>query len=166
MGPPDRRFTFHGAHYQVTDAEPTLTPVQRPHPPIIIGGTGPIRTPRLAAQHADDYNAAFTSANMAGEHYRRVAAACAAMGRPVDTMTFSTLQTTCCGRTEREVARRVAAAGETPGRIALHGSPDQIVHQIGRFRAAGATRVYLRILDLHDHDHLELIAGKVLPQLT
>jgi probable F420-dependent oxidoreductase len=44
-------FTFHGQHYQVTDLDGEPKPVQRPHPPIVIGGGGP-KILALAARHA------------------------------------------------------------------------------------------------------------------
>ena len=50
--------TFEGRHYQLKDAIAEPKPVQRPHPPIWIGGSGPKRTLRLAAEYADVWNAA------------------------------------------------------------------------------------------------------------
>ena len=50
--------TFSGKHYQLKDAIAEPKPVQRPHPPIWIGGSGPKRTLRLAAEYADVWNAA------------------------------------------------------------------------------------------------------------
>ena len=52
------RTTFAGQHYRLQDAVAEPKPVQRPHPPIWIGGSGPKRTLRLAAQYADVWNAA------------------------------------------------------------------------------------------------------------
>lgn len=46
-----------GTHYQLTDAVAEPKPVQRPHPPIWIGGSGPKRTLRMVAQYADAWNA-------------------------------------------------------------------------------------------------------------
>ncbi|WP_278237382.1 LLM class F420-dependent oxidoreductase [Isoptericola sp. AK164] len=48
--------TFHGEHYRLTDAVAEPKPVQRPHPPIWIGGSGPRRTLRMVARYADAWN--------------------------------------------------------------------------------------------------------------
>ncbi|MPZ90930.1 MAG: TIGR03621 family F420-dependent LLM class oxidoreductase [Actinobacteria bacterium] len=45
-------FSFEGAHYRVTDAEPKPMPAQRPRPPLLIGGGG-LRLLTFAAQQAD-----------------------------------------------------------------------------------------------------------------
>jgi F420-dependent oxidoreductase-like protein len=50
------RFFFAGTHYRLVDAEPGLAPVQRPRPPIVIGGVGPNRTLPIVAQWADHWN--------------------------------------------------------------------------------------------------------------
>jgi hypothetical protein len=41
----------------------------------------------------------------------------------------------------------------------------EVVHAIGGYAAAGATRMYLQTLDVDDLDHIELIAAEVAPQL-
>lgn len=48
----DKPFSFDGEHYRVTNLNGTPKPVQRPHPPFLMGGGGP-RFLRLAGQHAD-----------------------------------------------------------------------------------------------------------------
>ena len=83
-------------------------------------------------------------------------------------MRFSTAMTACVGRDDAEVARRAAAIGSDTGSQRadnLGGTPAEVVERIGRHAEAGMERLYLQILDLSDLDHLELIAGQVLPQL-
>jgi alkanesulfonate monooxygenase SsuD/methylene tetrahydromethanopterin reductase-like flavin-dependent oxidoreductase (luciferase family) len=76
----------------------------------------------------------------------------------------------CCGRDEAELARRADAIGQKPAdlrRDALAGSPAEIVDRLGAFAEAGGglDRAYLQVLDLHDVDHLELLASEVMPQV-
>src|SRR6202163_2074209 len=59
--PVGTKFSFAGKCYQVTDSPGLPKPVQKPRPPIVIGGGGPKRTPRLAAQYAQDFNVSFQS---------------------------------------------------------------------------------------------------------
>jgi alkanesulfonate monooxygenase len=97
-----------------------------------------------------------------------VRAACEAIGRQPDSLVYSVAQTVCCGVDDAEVKRRADAIGldaDDLRRTGLAGTPDEIVDKIGRLAEIGADRVYLQTLDLDDLDHLELIAGHVMPQL-
>lgn len=83
-------------------------------------------------------------------------------------MILSAAQTVCCGKDDAEVARRAEAIGrgaEDVRATILGGTPAEVVDKIGRFAEAGAERLYLQVLDLSDLDHLDLIAGEVMPQV-
>lgn len=162
----DKPFSYDGRHYQLTDSPALPKPAQRPRPPVIIGGTGAKRTPRLAARFADEYNVPFHGLDDTRAAYDRVRAACADGGR--DDMIYSAAQVVCCGRDEAELARRAAAIGRDVEELranGLAGTPAELVDKIGRFAELGAGRLYLQTLDLTDLDHLDLIAAEVLPQV-
>jgi F420-dependent oxidoreductase-like protein len=166
--PVGKTFSFEGVHYPVTDSPALPKPAQRPRPPILVGGDGPRRTPQLAARFADEYNVPFVSPEETGAAFGRARDACTAAGRDPAALVYSAAQTVCCGRTAAEVARRAAAIGEEVAELeasGLAGSPAQIVDKLGLFAGLGATRIYLQVLDLHDLDHLELIAAEVMPQV-
>jgi F420-dependent oxidoreductase-like protein len=164
--PVGETFSFKGKYYQLQDSPALPKPYARP--PIIIGGGGPRRTPALAARFADEFNTMFRSVAEARPVFDRVRAACAAQGR-TRPLAFSIAQEVCCGRDDRAVARRAAAM---TGRDLAHlrdkgmiGSPAEIVDKIGQFSELGCRAIYLRMMDLHDIEHLELLASDVLPQL-
>ena len=166
--PAGQRFSFAGKFYPVTDSPALPKPVQRPHPPVLIGGRGPRRTPQLTARYADEYNVPFVNAEQTGAAFGRIREACQAAGRDPGSLVYSAAQTVCCGRDEAELARRAAAIGwdlATQRADGLVGTPDEIVDRIGTFAELGATRFYLQVMDLHDLDHLELIASEVMPQV-
>ncbi len=161
-------FTYQGEYYAVTDSPALPKPAQRPRPPVIIGGTGPSRTPRLAAKFADEYNVPFAHLSDTGAAFGRVQEACAAAGRHESSMIYSAAQVVCCGKSPAEQTRRARAIGVGLSELrvsGLAGTPDEIAEKIGHFAAVGAERIYLQVLDLDDMDHLELIASEVLPQV-
>jgi F420-dependent oxidoreductase-like protein len=164
--PEGASFSFQGKYYTVIDSPALPKPVQRPRPPVIIGGTGARRTPRLAAKFADEYNVPFASADDTAAAFGRVRQACAAAGRHETSMIYSAAQVVCCGRSQAELDRRAAAIGRKPDELVasgLAGPPDEVIKKIGTFAELGAEHVYLQVLDLQDIDHLELIAAEVLP---
>lgn len=166
--PVGETFSHVGRRVSVRDSPGLPKPAQRPRPPIIIGGKGARRTPRLAAAHADEFNIAFDSLDVARRQFDRVREACEAAGRAPSTMTFSAALVLCCGADDAEVRRRADAIGVDLSTLREHdlaGTPDQLVDRIGQYQEAGATRLYLQTLDLSDLDHLALVADRVAPQL-
>jgi F420-dependent oxidoreductase-like protein len=164
--PAGKPFSYDGKHYTVADSPGLPKPVQRPAPPVIVGGSGQKRTPRLAAAYADEYNVGFDTAEGTQAAIDRVRAAVEAAGRAASSMVYSAAQVVCCGRDDAELKRRAAAIGREPAELrrdGLAGTPAEIVEKIGQFADLGAQRMYLQVLDLDDIEHLELIAAEVLP---
>jgi F420-dependent oxidoreductase-like protein len=161
-------FSYEGTHYQVTDSPALPKPVQRPRPPVIVGGHGPRRTPALAAKYADEFNIAFSDAGDVAAQFDRVKDACAAAGRDAGSLVYSAAQVVCCGKDDATLSRRAAALGRDVSDLrasGLAGSPAEIVDKIGSYADVGAQVMYLQVLDLSDLDHLADIAGLVLPQV-
>jgi len=162
-------FDYAGAHYAVNNSPALPKPVQRPHPPIIIGGAGAKKTPRLAATFADEFNVPFAPLDTIRTQFERVRDAVDAVGRPADSMTYSAAFVVCAGRDDAQIAKRAAAIGrevdELKSNSPLAGTPDEIVEQLGSFAEIGLQRVYLQLLDLSDLEHLHLFADEVQRQL-
>ena len=166
--PPGDRYSFSGRHYTLADSPALPKPVQSPRPPIIVGGKGPKRTAALAARFADEYNVPFAPFADVPRLYAGVRDACAAIGRS-EPPAFSAAVTLCCGRDDAEVRRRADAIGQDVESLRASGSavgtPDELADFLGRYGEAGATRIFLQTMDMHDLDHIELIASDVAPQL-
>jgi len=161
-------FSFAGTHYQLTNSPALPKPAQRPRPPVILGGSGPRRTPRLAATFADEYNVPFHSVADSAAAFSRARDACTAAGRDPGSMIYSVAQTVCCGKDEAEFRRRAAAIGWEPADFrekGIGGTPGAVAAKLAEFAEIGAERVYLQVLDLHDLDHLALIASDVAPHV-
>jgi F420-dependent oxidoreductase-like protein len=166
--PVGERFAFTGKHYEVVDSPALPKPVQQPVP-VIMGGGGAKRTPSLAARYAAEFNTPFRSFDETVRLFAGVREACQAIGRDPESMTYSVSLQTAIGKDEAGFRARAAAAGLDADEIranALGGTPAEVVDKLGRYREAGTRRVYFQILDLHDLDHLELIASDVMRQLA
>ena len=166
--PVGERFSFSGRHYRLDQSPALPKPLQSPQPPLIIGGAGHVRTPRLAARFGDEFNAPFLVVDDAARQYERVGEACEAIGRDPASLRLSATVVVCCGRDEAEAERRAAAIGRDLTELREHGAagvPDEVVTRCLAYRDAGASTLYLQVLDLSDLDHLELIAREVLPAM-
>jgi F420-dependent oxidoreductase-like protein len=166
--PVGERFDFHGKHYGLSDSPALPKPVQDGGIPVLVGGKGRTRTPRLAAQYATEFNAPFSSAEENARLFAGVREACEGAGRDPASMVFSSALVLCVGRDEAEIARRAAAIGRDVDELRQHGvagTPSEAVDILGRYAEAGAERFYLQVLDLSDLDHLDLVAAEVAPQL-
>ncbi|MBV8862477.1 MAG: LLM class F420-dependent oxidoreductase [Mycobacterium sp.] len=167
--PVGEKFDYAGTHYAINDSPALPKPIQRPHPPIVIGGLGAKRTPALAATFADEFNVPFAPLDTIETQFERVREAVDSVGRPADSMTYSAAFVVCAGHDDAEIARRAAAIGREVDELRtnspLVGTPAEIVERLGPFAEIGVQRVYLQLLDLSDLEHLRLFASEVMRQL-
>ncbi|HZQ84841.1 MAG TPA: LLM class F420-dependent oxidoreductase [Acidimicrobiales bacterium] len=165
--PVGEKFSFDGSHYTLADSPALPKPAQQPVP-IVMGGWGAKRTPRLAVQYAAEFNVPFAPPAAFADQVPKVRAACEQAGRDPATLTVSIATTVCCGKDDAEVTRRAEAIGQPAEQLranATAGTPAEVVERLQTFAEAGAQRAYLQVLDLDDLDQLELLAAEVLPHL-
>lgn len=165
---PGDTFSFEGSHYRLTDSPALPKPAQSPRPPLIVGGTGRRRTPRLAARFADEFNIPFASAAECDRCFGLADQACEEAGRDPGTLVRSVALTLCCGEDEAEYRKRADAIGRDPTTLRAEGAagtPTEVAARLGEYGALGVSRIYLQVLDLADLDHLRLVAEEVAPRL-
>ena len=132
---------------------------------MIIGGLGPKRTPRLAAQYAAEYNQPFVPVAFYRDQVQVARTACETIGRDPDDLVQSVALTVCCAEDDSQLAMRAAATGQGLDALRenqLAGSPAEIVDRLADYAEAGAQRVYLQVLDMTDLDHVRLLGDQVL----
>jgi F420-dependent oxidoreductase-like protein len=164
------QFSFAGDHYTLRDLVALPRPVQRPHPPLIMGGAAGPRAARLAARFADEYNTVMPTLEQIAERRGSIVAACERAGR--EPIPFSVMTTALLGADEAELERRVAAYGEWTGAAVdrgqaaaswIFGTVEQAAARLREYEAAGVSRVYLQHLVHRDLETVELIGRELVP---
>ncbi len=124
--------TFAGKYYTLTNAPLAPKPVQRPHPPILIGGGGEKVTLRLAAQYADEWNVWGTPAvlKQKGEVLDRH---CEALGRDPQSIRRSANALMMLSD-DRDAIERARSRG---GFALIAGSADELQQVMGEYQEAG-----------------------------
>jgi alkanesulfonate monooxygenase SsuD/methylene tetrahydromethanopterin reductase-like flavin-dependent oxidoreductase (luciferase family) len=130
-------------------------PVQRPRPPIIVGGNAKPRTVRAAVRFADEYNTIMPTIDEAEERCRIVRDAARAAGRA--PLRFSMLADCIVADDEADLRGRLTAWRRFTGRTdapRLAGTVEQVADTLRAYRSAGVDRVMLQHLA---HDDLDMI---------
>jgi len=163
------RPSFNGRFFRLHEAWCEPRPAQRPHPPILIGGSGEKVLLRLVARHADMWNCPGEPPELRRkiDVLRRH---CAAEGRALDTIERTwfgqVIIDADAARARTRLERMAAAWGMSPEQMAarsLAGTPDEVVDRIHAYLEAGVTGfigMYGRVDDLRS---TRLVAEQVLP---
>jgi|HubBroStandDraft_4_1064222.scaffolds.fasta_scaffold05590_5 alkanesulfonate monooxygenase len=164
--PAGKTFTFTGRHASLKDVPGYGASPPGHRPSILIGGSGPQKTPRLAAAYADEYNVPVRSLDVTRDQFERAERACRLLGRDPGSLVLSAAQVLCAGETAAELARRADRLGRTVDDLiaaGVAGSVDQVIEKIGAFAGIGASRLYLQCLDLADVEQLHVVAERIMP---
>ena len=163
------RTTVHGKHYKVTDALCLPKPVQKPHPPIMIGGVGEKKLLRIVAQHADMWNAFAPPAEMQrlGEIIDRHGEAVRRDTRQIERTIMMPLCYTDNVDRQNMVCNIMAMTRQsTPeqvrGQIML-GTKQECLDTVERYRKAGVTHFIFMMFAPYFLDEIQAFAEEVVP---
>ena len=142
---------YEGRHYRLAETLCSPPPLQRPHPPVMVGGAGEQKTLRLVARYADACNLfAYEGADALKRKLDVLRAHCAAEGRPYDAV-----QKTA---TTRLLVRRQDVDGAT--------TPAQAVDALGALAELGFTHAECVVADAHEEHAFDLIGAEVIPAVA
>ena len=168
--------TFEGQHYRLDGAAFAPKGVQRPHPPIIVGGAGGPRIAALVSRWADEFDTVGVGPVEAGERIARVRDRLDTDGRSQDTLTTSVMTWCYVGATEDEALQRIHTARERAMRAdkfedeleelratCVVGSAQQAAERISEYAANGVEKIVLNHELFDDLEMLEVLATQVFP---
>lgn len=172
-------FSLEGRYYSAKDLDALPKPVQRPRPPLILGGKGGPRSLRLAARYADEYNTVMSTAEEIAEVRRRLDEACEAEGRDPASLPLSMMTGWLVAADHEELRDRAARLSEwkgqggdgdaflaNPRKGTIVGTVPEALDQLAELERAGLTRLMAQHLLHRDLDAIELIGRAVNPALA
>lgn len=172
--------TFDGATVALRDARLVPAPVQ-PRIPVWVGGKGGPRLLRLAARHADGWNAVWRWTPQAyGDRVAAARAACEVEGRDPSTFRLSVGLYSLLGETDgaflemfergRSSMPGNAMRGETEASWradTLSGTPEQVIERVRTFEALGVEEIviapWVLPFSVPEPEVVDLFAERVLP---
>lgn len=159
--------TYDGKYYRLDRANCDPKPLQKPLPPVWIGGGGEKVTLRVVAEHADVSN--FGSSVEEFIHKREILKGhCAAIGRDEDTIRKTISSEVFIRETEKEIIEAGSKSlwgdsAESWRSKALVGTPEQVSEKIQRYLDAGCTGFIPWCPDYPSTETIELFAKHVMP---
>lgn len=162
--------TVEGQHHRIAAARCLPRPLQRPRPPITIGGGGERLLLRAVARHADLWNY-FPIPLADYEHKRAVLHEhCATLGRDPATLGQSLMVPLITARREKDVrdqleaARRLGGIFEYDDQL-VQGTPDIVVPRLLDYVRRGVSLFILVLPDATDLDQIDFVAREIVPQM-
>ena len=178
LSPEEDEVSFDGRYYRLDRCAFAHRPLQRPPPPIIVGGKGGPRMARLAARWADEFNTVGGTPAEVRERFGRVRDAVDAAGRDQASLTTSLMTWCYLGTDERELETRLRAAHaldpsagafddwlDDVSRDCIVGTPERAAERLAEYAEAGVQRVFLNHELFDDPAMVELLAAEVVPRL-
>jgi len=164
--------TLHGRHYKVTDAVCNPKPLQKPYPPILIGGQGEKVLLKIVARHADLWNSPNLTAERTAELIDIIRRHGDTVGRDTDEIEKTAAMALCYrAPKEREsmMTMLVSAMAQTTPEKAraqmMVGDRQECLDTIARYMKAGVTHFIFMLMAPYPMDEIQRFAEEVIPQV-
>ncbi len=156
------RATFGGRFFRIKDAILEPKPVQKPHPPILVGGSGEQLTLRVVARHADAANL-FGAPPTIAHKLDVLRSHCEKVGRDFKEIEITKTDSIILARTRGKVQEKLRRVGwaDRPYK-GISGTPEECIEQVRAFQALGVTHLIVNVPG-NDEESLALFAQEVMP---
>ncbi len=170
----NEKSTFKGEHYSIKNAICNPKPIQKPHPPIMVGGAGN-KLMEVVAKHATRYNHPFGTPEILQEKMDLLKSKCKSIKRNYDEIENSVLLRVLVGKDKDEIKEIISKLKKKNESIAdfvirskdsiALGTPDEVSSYLERYVKIGITYFIVNFIGLSNLEMLSLFAKKVRPSL-
>jgi len=168
--------TFTGKHYKIKDALCAPKPVQKPHPPILVGGHGKKRTLRIVAEHANMCNITFQVGPELDELLEALQRHCKTVRRDYNSIDKSFFAYCYITENEQKTESHLIEISKRSGRTVSElkadmpgiwiGTPETVRDRCQYLISKGFTSFQIRFLFDKECEMSELFARQVIPKLS
>ena len=162
----ERPANFEGTFYRLDNVQDLPAPVQKPHPPIMIGGSGTQVTLRLVAQYAQFCNVSGEPEAVERPVRQRWREHCERVGRATRTSRGRSTRPSSSVATRRTWRPSASGSATSSRRGRSIGTPDQLIDALGAYARVGCQYVIFRTPDWIDIEPVQLFSERVIPALS
>jgi F420-dependent oxidoreductase-like protein len=158
--------SFNGKYYKIQNAYCNPKPIQKPSPPILVGGSGEKRTLRIVAKYADACNL-FGSAETVRKKLNILKEHCKSIGRDYDSILKSTLGAIVIDDNKEMAKSRVQQTfkgipEEQINEFVMYGTPEDILREIELLEQAGIQYLIVDLEPSRELEALDMFANKII----
>jgi F420-dependent oxidoreductase-like protein len=163
--------TFNGKYYQINNAYCNPKPIQKPSPPIMIGGSGERYTLKIIAKYADACNL-FGSTETVKRKLSILREHCKSVGRDYDSILKTKLGFVVIDNDKKTVEKRVqqiisnGIPKEQVGEFVIYGTPDDVLKQIELLEEVGIQYLIVDLEPYRELEALEVFGNSIVKKLS
>jgi F420-dependent oxidoreductase-like protein len=158
--------TFNGRYYQIKDAYCNPHPLQKPHPPIMVGGGGERNTLKIVAKYADACNL-FGSIETIRRKLNILNEHCKSVRRDYDSILKTKLGIVLIDNDQEALIKKVnemfrGMPKEQIGEFVIYGTEEDVLREIISLEDAGIQYFIVDLDPSRELEQLELFANKIM----
>jgi F420-dependent oxidoreductase-like protein len=158
--------SFNGKYYQIHNAYCNPKPIQKPTPPILVGGSGEKRTLKIVAKYADACNL-FGSIETVKRKLNILKEHCKSVGRDYDSILKTKLAFVVIENDKQTVEKKIhdffkGMPEEQIREFAVYGTPEDVLRQIELLEEVGIQYLIVDLEPSRELEALDLFANKII----